>query len=61
VFITASQDHAASSRIFVTTPVPTVDDKYMKLFKFELRELTRFIRFAKGKSTALYELIVFYR
>lgn len=34
-FITASRIHAAASRIFVTTPVPTVDDKYMKLFRFE--------------------------
>lgn len=59
--MTASQNHAANSSIFVTTPVPTVDDKYMKLFKSKLRELTRFIRFAKGKSTALYEPHVFYR
>ena len=47
-FITAGQFH---SRIFVTTPVPTVDDKYMKMFRFQLRELTRLISFAKSKST----------
>ena len=29
-FIAASQIHAANSRIFVTRPVPTVDDKYTK-------------------------------
>ena len=31
-FITARQFH---SRIFVTTPVPTVDDKYIKLFRLK--------------------------